>query len=109
MDVSTSAGAILKIIQSRKKVHSKELLEFTRYLKERAIQLYTYKIDYMGHPNSTDYWDDLSLLASSGLIGFKGENPTLFITERGLKTIDDLGLELPPQIDEALTEFRWRK
>ena len=110
MDASTSAGVILKLIEDKEEVHSKELLELTRNLRKQAdIQLYTYKIDYMGHLNSPDYWNDISLLTSSGLIGLKGENPTLVITKRGLKTIRELELKLPPQIVEALKEIQWGK
>jgi len=106
MEVSTSAGVILKIIEDRKRIHSKELLELTRNLRRKTdIQLYSYKIDYTGKINSADYWDDLSLLTSSGLIGLIGENPTIVITERGLNTIKELGLELPSQIAEVLTEI----
>lgn len=103
MEASTSAGVILKIIECMREIHSKQLLDLTKNLKKQAdIQLYTYKIDYTGNLNSADYWNDLSLLASSGLIKFIGENPKLAITERGLDTIRELELELPPQIVEAL-------
>ncbi len=108
MEASTSAGVILVIIECMKQIHSKELLDFTRKLKKQAdIQLYDFKIDYRGTINSVDYWNDLSLLTSSGLIELI-EDPKdirLAITERGSNKISELGLELPPQIVETLPQF----
>ncbi|MFZ3384923.1 MAG: hypothetical protein WA144_13450, partial [Candidatus Methanoperedens sp.] len=59
--------------------------------------------------NSVEYWNDLSLLKSSGLIGFTGNNPKLNITDRGLNIIKRFELELPQQIIQALPEICKRK
>lgn len=110
MEVSTSAGIILKLMECVKEMHSKELLKITTKLKDEAeVDIYTYKIDYRGNVNSVDYWNDLSLLKSSGLIQFTGNNPKLNITEKGLKIIKQFELELPQHIVQALPEICGRK
>lgn len=109
MEASTSAGVILKIIECENEIHSKELLELTRNLRKQAdIRLYDYKIDYRGIINSADYWNDLSLLTSSGLIMLIEDTKDikLAITERGSNKINELELELPSQIIEALPVCR---
>lgn len=109
MEVNTSTGVILKLVEFLNEIHSKELLEITKKLKETfEIQLYAYKVDYTGKINSADYWNDISLLASSDLIKLTGDNPKLSITDRGLNTIQELELELPTQINEVLPQISQR-